>query len=868
MNVRASIFLLAILFSASICIAKDGQVDSLTVFGRVLDRERQPMDGCILMIQKSDSTILSSGVTNEKGDYHISFPRITGNLVLKLKGFNVKQQSIPIEPKSQMVNFTAIYEIIVIKEVEVKARKLWGSRDTLNYLVSAYIKGQDRSIGDILRRLPGITIDGGTVKYQGVPINRFYIENMDVLEGKYAIATNGIRAEDVGSVQVMENHEHIKALQDQLPPGSAAINLKLKNKAKGRWMKSLDVGGGYDEGMLWNVNASFMYFDSRKQHVFYYESDNIGSSVNWLKSYYGGNNLGANHLTSILLPGVSPIGQSLRNNQNNLCLSNLNKLSETAQLHYNITYCHDIQRQNSYSQTVYLLPDATTRMISEDIASRVTTNATSLQLGFEDNTDKKYLRNKLVFAGRWSDAHGLVLSNGNPIQQYAFNRNLGLNNTTEWIRRTSNGGGFNLTSSNFVQTNPQRLSIEQAMQAKQDIEICNIGSHNNFKLLRNLSLHRCVIAPTTSLNIDYVSLKSMLDNDQAPDAFHGDMGYLFLKGNIGANMQYIHNNFRLSFDLPLSLTYTDVTNEPIPEEQTKANRARVLFTPSFSMLWKGNDYWTFSTNGSFGLQPTNWRNLLTAYLMSNYKTLNRYRVSLTETKSASVSGKIQYKDILNEFFAYLSSSVSRRWSDVIYGTTIDSNAHTILQTEYAPNHSTSYTVTANVRKEIDWHDISIETTAGYNNSLSKLMRQSVMTDYHYMSFYLTGSLGIDITTYIRFTESCRWTNSKSKSGDYKSIIYDFSNDASLLIKIISDKLMLNTGVQYTHNSGFMDKKDYVFMNATLTYKPQKKFYIDINLDNLLNTKTFIRRSNGDLMENYTIYQIRPRSVMLTAHIIM
>ena len=454
------------------------------------------------------------------------------------------------------------------------------------------------------------------------------------------------------------------------------------------------------------------------------------------------------------------------------------------------------------------------------------------------------------------------------IRQYAFNRNLGLNNTTEWIRRTSNGGGFNLISSNFVQTNPQRLSIEQAMQAKQDIEICNIGSHNNFKLLRNLSLHRCVIAPTTSLNIDYVSLKSMLDNDQAPDAFHGDMGYLFLKGNIGANMQYIHNNFRLSFDLPLSLTYTDVTNEPIPEEQTKANRARVLFTPSFSMLWKGNDYWTFSTNGSYGLQPTNWRNLLTAYLMSNYKTLNRYRVSLTETKSASVSGKIQYKDILNEFFAYLSSSVSRRWSDVIYGTTIDSNAHTILQTEYAPNHSTSYTVTANVRKEIDWHDISIETTAGYNNSLSKLMRQSIMTDYHYMGFYLTGSLGIDITKYIRFTESCRWTNSKSKSGDYKSIIYDFSNDASLLIKIISNKLMLNTGVQYTHNSGFMDKKEYVFMNATLTYKPQKKFYIDINLDNLLNTKTFIRRSNGDLMENYTIYQIRPRSVMLTTHIMM
>lgn len=66
----------------------------------------------------------------------------------------------------------------------------------------------------------------------------------------------------------------------------------------------------------------------------------------------------------------------------------------------------------------------------------------------------------------------------------------------------------------------------------------------------------------------------------------------------------------------------------------------------------------------------------------------------------------------------------------------------------------------------------------------------------------------------------------------------------------------------------MGKKDYVFMNATITFKPQKKFYIDVDLDNLLNTKTFIRRSNGDLMESYTIYQIRPISVMLCAHITM
>ena len=98
-------------------------------------------------------------------------PRTNDNLLLSLTGFNIKRQVKRITPTSQTVNFTTTYESITLKEVEIKARKLWGSRDTLNYLVSAYMKGQDRTIGDILKQLPGITLEGGMVKYQGVPIN-------------------------------------------------------------------------------------------------------------------------------------------------------------------------------------------------------------------------------------------------------------------------------------------------------------------------------------------------------------------------------------------------------------------------------------------------------------------------------------------------------------------------------------------------------------------------------------------------------------------------------------------------------------------------------------------------------------------------
>ena len=112
------------------------------------------MDGCIVtIIQEKDSSILASSVTNEDGRYAISYPTTKDNLLLSLTGFNIKRQVKRITPTSQTVNFNTTYESITLKEVEIKARKLWGSRDTLNYLVSAYMKGQDRTIGDILKQL-------------------------------------------------------------------------------------------------------------------------------------------------------------------------------------------------------------------------------------------------------------------------------------------------------------------------------------------------------------------------------------------------------------------------------------------------------------------------------------------------------------------------------------------------------------------------------------------------------------------------------------------------------------------------------------------------------------------------------------------
>lgn len=82
---------------------------------------------------------------------------------------------------------------IELKEVTIKAQKTRQRGDTLVYSVATFAKDDDRSIGDVLKKMPGIQVaEDGKITYNGTPINKFYIEGKDLLQGRYGLATNGV----------------------------------------------------------------------------------------------------------------------------------------------------------------------------------------------------------------------------------------------------------------------------------------------------------------------------------------------------------------------------------------------------------------------------------------------------------------------------------------------------------------------------------------------------------------------------------------------------------------------------------------------------------------------------------------------------
>ncbi len=869
-------YVLLVFCAAFASMAHATQGDSIQIVGRVSDAGDRPIEALIVAaLHPTDSSVVAYSMTDMEGQYRLRLASGVEEVLVRLTGFNIKRETRRVRAVSQTVDFRAEEDIVTLREVQIKAQKLWGNRDTLNYLVAAYMTEHDRTIGDVLKQLPGITIEGGVIKYQGTPINHFYIENIDLLQGRYSLATEGIKAEDVSTVQVLENHEHVKALQDQVPPESAAINIKLKEKAKGVWSKSFAVALGYDDKVLWNTEANMMYFAKHRQHIMYYGNDNTGKGCDRSGRHYGGKALEASVLTDILYPGSSPVGISLRNNAHSLHSSNMQKLSKTASLNYSLTYNHDLQTSSSFLQTSYQMPGSDMVVTSEDIAARRITNDVSLQLKYENNDTLNFLSSAFELAGQWADADGTVQtqaeatgsasSSAEEIYQHSQKCNLGLANDTRWVHRTTGGAGFEFRSRSSVQTTPHSLSVSGDMEARQNIDITKVSTANTFSLIRNLRRHRWTIAPTAGLNVDYVGLESLLKRAAAgeeaeplPLSDSGNKNYVYTKGSLDATVRYVKNEFRMSLHLPLNLSHTYMRGE--------ISKARLRFSPSFSLLWKADDHWTLSGGGSYGMHQTPWSRLITSYIMSNYRTTSRYKASIEDSYRAKANAKLQFKDIMSSFFAYVQGDFSRSWSNIIYGTTIDPQGHTIMEAQYMPHHENAYSFTGNISKGFDWKSARLELNTNYTRTSSTVLRQGIDTDYHSNAFSIHGNVSLSPVRAVRVGYDCNFSSSMSVSAGYEHTVHTFSQHASINISLISNSLLGNITGRHTYNNGFSGKKNYAFLDMSLTYRTKKKLEFSIEADNLFNTKSFVSRSDTDLTQYLQIYHLRPRSFVLSTRV--
>ncbi len=140
----------------------------VNVTGTVIDKEAdEPVVGASVIVKGADGKIKKFASSKADGKFAMSVPSVQG-CRLEVSMMSFAKQSIPLDSVKFPLTVYLEPGSIQLKEVAVKADRIREQGDTITYGVSAFAQAQDRSIGDVLKRMPGIDVaKSGKIQYQG-----------------------------------------------------------------------------------------------------------------------------------------------------------------------------------------------------------------------------------------------------------------------------------------------------------------------------------------------------------------------------------------------------------------------------------------------------------------------------------------------------------------------------------------------------------------------------------------------------------------------------------------------------------------------------------------------------------------------------
>lgn len=168
--------------------------------------------------------------------------------------------------------------------------------------------------------------------------------------GQYGVVSNNLSNKHVATVQVYENHQPIKALQDNRISNNSAINLVLKEDAKAKWLLSMKLGLGVTP-FLWDEEANVMRFAKKTQGIYSFKTNNTGRNISTdFISHYGVHSaVGGKDVLGIPTSEPAlPEKRYLFNKANIATVNQLWKLDDNYQLRLNANYINDNKKKNIF----------------------------------------------------------------------------------------------------------------------------------------------------------------------------------------------------------------------------------------------------------------------------------------------------------------------------------------------------------------------------------------------------------------------------------------------------------------------------------------------------------------------------------------
>lgn len=716
----------------------------------------------------NNNKIIAFCTADKTGHYMIRTQSKEPMLIITFERMSFTKKTLTISNINQTLNVALDEDAVGLKEVTVKAPSVRQIGDTLLFNVADFVSKGDLTLEDALKKIPGIEINSsGQILYMSKSISKFYIEGLDMLGGKYTIATKNIPKDYVQSVEVL-NHNKDKKIDKDNISNDVAINIKLSKKAKLKPIGTSAVSIGYGDKLLYQLEAMGMLFTPKFQSLITTKYGNVKQfSMKETNDFFNSTTLSvpASSVQGALGGSRPPLAVDRYVNSDDGMLSAnfLKKINDDATMKANVTYGYDKTDYDYGIENKYYDPKSDGYIVvNEQNTPGSITHKPMLEMEYKNNSKTKYFSNDLHLIGNFTQNTLFTNRTDDVLNQKKKADMLEIRNNFNDIFYWGKNKWSFLSTIAFTTAPTADMTIKSKTGKWNAIQD---GKANKFRTSESVSTTfkwgRLTLLLPISANYVYDDSRVNMTRQDKSYLNHVYSNDLKLSSNI--SMQYKTPNDRFEFS-----TYTDldgiIYNQKNSATGLSLNTSRFYVNPSVIITYNISALSSIVLIGRKSTTVGDVANLFNAPVLINYRT--EQMNSGIVNKSVLYNANIVYNftSIPKLIWFDASATYNHYSNNVMNESNVDESMMTIAQ-RLAPSSSENFLTTASVTKEFKNVGTKIMLKGYYRWINSEAIRNDYGIRYKTRNFGFQPNLNIHPVKWLEL----------NYNGDIIKVLNDYSD---------------------------------------------------------------------------------------------
>lgn len=836
--------------------------------GKVTAEGGKPLAGVMVNVYDGEVCVVF-GSCKSDGSYKLNIPEAYAKrpLTVCFRKLNYQKQThdLPVGKASLSTIMKPGDE--TLREVIIKAPPVTQQGDTLRFNMGTFTTGTDASLEDGLKRIPGISVsEGGAISYMGRDISQFYIEGLNLLGGRYNLATRNIPVDKVTGVEVLRHHQHNKVDKNELT-NDVALNIRLSNKAKIKPFGTYEVRAGMEDEShpLYGLSGTAMLFRKQFQLLTTLKLANEGRlGVDESVSHFGviSWNSGAEQVLPLLSGGRLPFAEYRYKDRRNESFSAnvLQRLSDDNQLKINANYTHE---KTDYGYTVgsqYPIGEVLYETREQSDFTHKKHKAT-VDIEFRSNKDKQLVENMFSMYGHFANAEGDVATGSDEYRQVQEQNALGLRNAFSLVRKQKSWKWRFKSDLQYSESPEGRLDISLGnerfalQQTKSRMVKSREWFYTGYEVLPGLTLALPVtfMLNAGSLSTELVREPAPVGNDLA--------GYdMQLNAAPSIDFQTADRRFRIGADVPLKFLRNDYKNR-LADRRMKFNRSFLDASLFFHFI--------LNAKSSFDGRTDWWHNygdyfsLLGNPVQTDYHTVQTRSGIFGTSRTNRSRLAYEWQSPLSFWFFNTSVSYTRSFNNIIHGQDMNGNDLSLTE-QQAENTGDNIYIDAKLSKYLLAAKTNIVVGGHYTWSDAQMLSSGKHTTVYgrgyggYVEVRTNPIMQLD--AFYRAEGSVTLQNLPDRRNNYTNYSQRFNLTYSPV-----NILNFRTGGEWRYTrltDG--NHKTAVLLDARAEYKFNKKnIRLRMEMNNLLNKKDYSYTVYSGLNSYNYDYRLRGREFLIS-----